>query len=220
MVGLAVLIASLVRWYWRPAQWLDRPGLDPFWSIPQVGFVFSLLAITAVALMVLAYCRSWQYGWIRPVGTKWWLLLPLAILFGMTGAVWIPLEVVRQLGWMQALILYALALPVSAELLFRSLAHGLLTQDARIQRYDTRWFISWPMLGSALLYSGFVFGLNLLAGTGPQQAAQWQMIVVPVAAAGFGLTQGMVRERSQSLFPAILFHILAAAAAMVFVRIF
>jgi hypothetical protein len=220
MVGLAVLIASLACLYWRPARWLDRPDLDPFWSIPQVGFVFSLMAITAVALLIIAYCRPWQYGWIRPVGTQWWLLLPLAILFGMTGAVWTPLEVVRQLGWVQALSLYGVALPLAAELLFRSLAHGLLTQGARIQRYDTRWFLSWPLLGSALLYSGFVFGLNMLAGTGQVQAAQWQLIAVPLAAAGFGMTQGMVRERSQSLFPAILFHILAAAAAVVFVRFF
>jgi hypothetical protein len=39
------------------------------------------------------------------------------------------------------------------------------------------------------------------------------------SAALFGLSLGMVRERSQSLFPAILFHVLAAATAFIITRL-
>jgi len=111
-----------------------------------------------------------------------------------------------------------IGMPLISELLFRSLAHGLLTQGARIQRNDTRIFVSWPNLGSALMYTGFIYMLAVFSGTHAVQAPLWQSALGLLSAAVFGLTLGMVRERSQSLFPTILFHILSAAAAILLVR--
>ena len=111
-------------------------------------------------------------------------------------------------------------MPLVAELLFRSLAHGLLTQGARIQRYETRWFFSWPVIGSTLLYTGFVFALTSLTQIGGPQDASWHTVLVLFSAAALGLALSMARERSQSLFPAILFHILTAAVAVAVLRFF
>ncbi len=218
MAGFVVLIAHLVRLYWKPGQWTSSADLNFLWSMPQTGFILTLIAATGGALIIISYCRPWQYGWIRSVGNKWWLLLPLVVLSGMTGGVWAPLGLVKDTGWLHILFLCMLAMPLGAELLFRSLVHGLLTQGARIQRYDTRWFFSWPVLGSALLYTGFVFALFLTTESGDVQDSYWRLALVLFSAAVFGISLGMVRERSQSLFPAILFHILAAAAAMAFIR--
>ena len=171
------------------------------------------------AVVVVSYCRPWQYGWIQPVGNKWWLILPLALLAGLTGGVWAPSALIKSQSWIYTLILWGLGMPLAAELLFRSLAHGLLTQGARIQRYDTRWFLSWPILGSAVLYSGFVFMLTATAETGALSEAYWRSALILFSAAVFGIALGMVRERSQSLFPAILFNIFSAAATIVFIRV-
>ena len=220
MLGFAVLIAYLVQLYWEPAQWLKRPDLNPFWSIPQVGFILTLMVSAGGALLVISYCRPWQYGWIRPVGNNWWLILPVAMLAGVTGGAWAPPALVKQLGWPQVLIICVLGMPLVAELLFRSLAHGLLTQGARIQRYETRWFFSWPVIGSTLLYTGFVFALTSLTQIGGPQDASWHTVLVLFSAAALGLALSMARERSQSLFPAILFHILTAAVAVAVLRFF
>ena len=102
-------------------------------------------------------------------------------------------------------------MPLSSELLFRSLAHGLLAQEAHVQRYDTQWFVSWPMMGSALLYTGFIFVLTFVMDFGIDVDIYWRGIETLGSAIVFALSLAMVRERSQSLFPAILFHFLAAA---------
>ena len=109
-------------------------------------------------------------------------------------------------------------MPLATELLFRSLAHGLLTQGARIQRNDSRWFLSWPLLGSTLLYVVFVVILTFSTNKALVQPPYWGLAQVLLAAALFGISAGMVRERSQSLFPAILFNIVTAMAAIVLIR--
>ena len=102
-----------------------------------------------------------------------------------------------------------------AEVLFRGLAHGLLSQSARTQRDDTSWFVSWPNIGCALMYAGFIW--LLWSKMGPQGApvSSWQMTLSLVSATVFGVTLGMVRERSQSIFPAIGFHIVSVGFALV-----
>jgi Type II CAAX prenyl endopeptidase Rce1-like len=218
MAGLLVLIAYLVRLYWDPNHWLAGTHLNAFWALPQTGLILTLFAATGGSLIIVAYCRPWQYGWIRAVGNKWWFFLPLAILAGAGGGVWAPMAMIRKLGWTHVVLLCMFGMPLAAELLFRSLAHGLLTQGARIQRYDTRWFLSWPIVGSAFLYTGFIFVMTRVIAAVEIDAATWRWALALLSAAVFGLTLGMVRERSQSLYPAILFHMLAAVVTVAFVR--
>lgn len=218
MVALLILTAYAVRLYWNPAQWFSGSQLNPLWSLPNTGFVLSLLAVTGSALVIIAYCRPWQFGWIRPVGVQWWLILPVALLSGLAGGIWTPRGPIEELGWLYALVLWGAGIPLAAEFLFRSLAHGLLTQGARIQRYDSRWFLSWPLIGSTLLYTGFILIMTLSVDRMLVSPPYWRLAQVLFAAVLFGISQGMVRERSQSLLPAIFFHIITAVATIVLIR--
>lgn len=219
MVALVVLIAYAVRLIWNPSHWLPKSHLDPLWSFPQTGFIMAIVLAAGISLMIISYCRPWQYGWILPIGNTWWLLLPLAVLAGLTGGVWAPSGFIKEQGWTYTIILWGLGMPLAVEMLFRSLAHGLLTQGARIQRYDSRWFFSWPILGSALLYTVFIFVLTASAGSVTLPEISWRLALMLFSTVIFGLAVGMVRERSQSLYPAILFHIITASATIVFIRL-
>ncbi|MEJ2154895.1 MAG: hypothetical protein P8X96_06145, partial [Desulfobacteraceae bacterium] len=90
LVGLVVLIAYVLKFYWNPAQWFGIEDLHPIWSLPESGFIITIIVATVVALLCIARCRAWQYGWIYPVGVKWWFFLPVAMLAGSAGGVWAP----------------------------------------------------------------------------------------------------------------------------------
>jgi hypothetical protein len=220
LVGLVVLIGYLLKFYWNPVQWFSLGAVHPIWSLPQTGFVLSIIACSSVALLSVSRCRSWQYGWIYPVGINWWFFLPIAILAALAGGVWAPRWLATERDWLSLVALGVVGMPLAAEILFRSLSHGLLTQGARIQRIDTRLFVSWPNLGATVLYVGFVCLLMFFGGAGDVQGPYWQTALGLLSAAVFGMTVGMVRERSQSLYPAILFHMISAAAAFIVLRFF
>lgn len=213
LAGLIVLCANVVRLIWQPEVWLGKPRTEIFWSDPGFGLMVTLLLATGISLVFIARGRAWQYGWTTPTGRHWWALLPAALAAGALGGAWVPDLSPADEQWLPTLFLWLLAMPVAAELLFRSLVHGLLAQHAKIQRNDTNWFLSWPILGSTVLYVGFV--VTLLLGTQPTDTPlAWGPTVLTVAGAALlGLTAGWVRERSQSIWPAVLCHLLAAAAA-------
>jgi membrane protease YdiL (CAAX protease family) len=60
----------------------------------------------------------------------------------------------------------------------------------------------------------------LLIGSDQNSSIQLGQLAISLSSAAlFGLCLGMVRERSQSLFPAMLFHVLAAATAFIVTRL-
>jgi membrane protease YdiL (CAAX protease family) len=209
-----VMIASIVRLYWNPGRWLEPEALNAFWVNPDFGFCLTLWLAGGVSLLSVARQEPWQYGWIRSSGAKWWWLLPLALVMTAAEGIWVPQRLVWNQPDLQLLILYAVCFPVAAELLFRSLAHGLWSQTYRIQRDDSPWFVSLPALFSALLYGGFILMLRLTSDTVTAHQNPMQLSIAVTAAAVFGITMAMVRERSQSLWPPILFHIICAAVGL------
>ena len=220
IVALVVLSAYVTWLFWNPSQWIPSVRWNPLWLLPQTGFIIAIVVATGIALMMNAYSRPWQYGWIRPVGNHWWLILAVVLITGLTGGVWVPSGTIKAQNILYALILWGFGMPLGMEMLFRSLAHGLLTQGARIQRYDTRWFFSWPLLGSAVLYTVFVVLLAVFTDADPSSDGYWHLAQILFSAAIFGMAQAVVRERSQSLLPAIFFHIIAATAAILIIRFF
>jgi hypothetical protein len=213
LVGLIAMCAHVIGLIWGPQLWPQPPGPDDFWTTPAFGFMMALLVATGISLAFVARGRPWQYGWTSPMGRQWWVLLPAALAGGIMGGVWAPEYLVANQQWLTLAALGIVAMPLTLELLFRSLAHGLLAQNARIQRCDTRWFISWPIMGSTLLYVGFV-AILMLANKPGSMSFHWAESLLSISGAAFlGLTLGWVRERSQSVWPAVLFHMLAAMAA-------
>jgi membrane protease YdiL (CAAX protease family) len=216
LVALIVMIAQVLKGYWNPAQWLGKTDQHMIWMLPDTGFVLAVLVGTIISLLFVANCRPWQYGWIRSIGAKWWFFFPLILLAGGAGGVWSPSWLAKEQDWLQMVVIGWIGIPLICEILFRSLAHGLLTQGARIQRNDTHMFISWPNAGSTILYVGFISFLMLIERGRP--VADWQGAMSFIAATVLGLSLGMVRERSQSIFPAIFFHMVAAVVAFLILR--
>jgi hypothetical protein len=219
LVSFIVLIAHTIGLYWNPVQWSGMQDLSPLLVYPQMGFIATMLILTSTALVFIAYCKSWQYGWIVPLGRKWWFILPVAMVAGGAGGVWAPSSLLKTAPWHHAVLLCGIGMPLVSEMLFRSLSHGLLTQNARIQRNDTHWFLSWPNLGSTILYTGFMVLMTF--GTTPHQldGASWLLARTLAAAVLFSFALGMVRERSHSLYPSMLFHAISALGAILFITL-
>lgn len=217
LAAFIVLIASIARMYWDPVRWLSLDTNSPVWANPDFGFALALLIGAGVSLICIAARQPWQYGWIPPAGNQWWWLLPAALVAAMAGGVWTSGVSHFGLISLKTLVSCAIGIPLGAELIFRSLVHGLLSQTSRIQRDDSPWFVSWPAISSAILYMGFILLLMLSAsGASISQLAPWRWGLSLSAATLFGLIMAMARERSQSLLPSVLFHIIAATAALAF----
>ena len=138
-----------------------------------------------------------------PTGIDWLLLFPGALLGGLAGGVWILAGtggLTRPFAhspWIEFAM--AMAVPIAAEILFRGMAHGIIAQSFRTQHTGGPWFLSWPVILSSLFYGlWFLFPLFPFFRQGPA--------LTFAAALLFGISSGMVRERSESLLPCVILH--------------
>ncbi len=95
-----------------------------------------------------------------------------------------------------------------AEVLFRGLAHGIMVETFSVQHAAGRWFLSWPVTISALLYA--LWTLPFLPFT--LAGALWPLasfLSVPLGAAVVGVGLGIARERSGGLLAPLALHYLA-----------
>ncbi|MGA6924960.1 MAG: CPBP family intramembrane glutamic endopeptidase, partial [Desulfosarcina sp.] len=212
---LIVVAAIATGQNWRPTRWLGLDALWPYVRSPGFGFYTALLLFTLIVLGVVAIRRPWQFGFMPPAGKDWWRLLPMAVLCGLTGAMPVPapmiLAVDSAVFWSIALIL----VPLSLELLFRGLVHGMMAQLATIQDCQSRWFFSGPTIGSALLYAiAIVLQMTLMSSDPLATLTSVTLILYALVAVIFGIGAGMIRERSHSLLPAVLFHAMAVATTL------
>ncbi len=212
---LIVIAAVATAQNWEPARWLGRKALGEVFRSPVVGFHAALLFFTLIMLGIVALRRPWQFGMILPAGRDWWRLLPLAVICGFTGDILVPAKTMFTadpvMAWTIALVL----IPLSLELLFRSLVHGMMAQLATIQDCESRWFFSGPTIGSALLYAATIgFQMTMMADHPMAILTNGILIKYIAVAAIFGLAAGMIRERSHSVLPAWLFHAAAVATSL------
>ncbi len=213
---LLILVAAIATGQnWQPARWFGSPCFGQCAQSTLFGFHAALLLFTAIVLVVVSFRRPWQFGFIGPAGKGWWRLLPVAIVCGLTGSMPMPdldlFEADPIIAWSIALVL----IPLSLELLFRSLVHGMMAQLATIQDSQSRWFFSVPSIGSALLYTLAIGFQMVMLSTDPLVVlSSFSLAKTLAVAAIFGLAAGMIRERSQSFFPAWLFHTIAVATLL------
>jgi hypothetical protein len=185
--------------------WLQEPS-GPIESIFQnrADIFLGVLAALCGMLLLVAFQRGPRFfGISTPTGFDWLLLLPGALLGGLAGGAW---SLVGPLWWFRPFarppwIEFAIAMgtPVAAEILFRGIVHGMLAQVFQTQRTGSRWFVSWPVLISTMLYG--LWTLFPLLPFFRQGAA-----LTFGAALLFGVSSGMARERSESLLPCIMLH--------------
>jgi len=185
--------------------WLEDPGgtMESYFHDRKEIFLGVLMALSG-ALVLVAFRRGPRlFGLCQPTGFGWLLLFPGALLGGLTGGSWI---LVGSLWWSQpfarpAWVEFAMAMgaPIAAEVLFRGTVHGIIAQSFRTQRNGGRWFLSWPVLLSSLLYS--LWSLFPFLPFFGQGAA-----LTFVASLLFGISNAMARERSESLLPCFILH--------------
>ncbi len=198
VVVAAVTVIALHGFLRRPF-----PALEDLFLQRTELFAEVLGGLTLLGLLS-AWRKPGDFGLRFPLHFRdWLLLLPAAAIISLTGGQWFPavlapaLPLWRYHGGSAPTILLAFA--VSAELLFRSLVHGILARSYSVQKVRGRWYLSWPVLISSLIY--------LLWALVPFQASTiWHVLRAGIAALLFGICCGMARERSGSVLPPIIIH--------------
>ena len=169
-----------------------------------MGIYAGALCVLSGLLAVVAIRRRPKFlGLCMPAGVDWLVLLPGALLGALIGGAWILPDLLTNLRanlhlhWVY--IASAIGFPIGAEVLFRGLVHGRLAQYFSTMHTDGRWFVSWPVFISSLLYASF--------SAIPFLPFFHRGVALTFAGALlFGLSSGMARERSESLVPCLILH--------------
>ena len=206
----ALTAIAIMATGWFAQRYWPLTGLQPTTG----GFL-----ITALLLTTLGFClllnKTWnpqRFGLALPAGWDWLLLFPIALLAAWFGGVWSQYEA-NESTW--PIVCCVFLVPALMELLFRGLAMGMLAPGCLMQRAGGRWFLSWPVLGSALLYTLFC-GMPDGVLLGAEGLHPLALTMLPRLGAGFafGLAVGMIRERSESVWSAVVVHIAAVLVVL------
>jgi membrane protease YdiL (CAAX protease family) len=216
LIGIILGAAAICKFFFLSNFSIDDTVQANVLFKSDLFFFAALIFFSVLILVAVSRAGWWRFGIRIPVGKDWWLLLPIVVLAAFAKGVYIPQGLFPMHGFDETLISLILIIPLASELLFRSLVHGILTKGATIQNCRSEWFFSYPTVVSAILYAAFIAYLallpNILQGTFQMEV----MVKCLIAACAFGMAAGFVRERSQSVLPAILFHWVAITAFIFF----
>lgn len=210
-VSAIIGAAALSNLYLSSSTWLSKSVAANLVSKTDFPFFVALIFFTAAGLFWISRARVWRFGIAIPHGKVWWIFLPVIVLSAMATGNYFPNSALQLLNFNETVIYFFIAIPLACELLFRGLAHGILAKGTRVQSCNNRWFFSYPAVASAMMYAAFITGLFFLPETLEGALLAQSIAVTAVAAFAFGLANGLVRERSHSVLPAIGFHAIAVA---------
>jgi len=209
-------VSELVETHLHPGKWIASPSLGSFVVDPYLQFGLAMILLTTVILAVVSRGRLWQFGIISPVGKNWWLTLPVVILGAFAGGAWMPVEHPSyQIADISRLLLGGMLLAFASEYLFRGVLHGILARKSRIQSGGSKFFISWPNIGIAVLYALFLTLLPFFHNeTFNPYSITLKQGSVYFAGFFFSLVLGSVRERSHSVLSSFLIHFIAVLSIL------
>jgi membrane protease YdiL (CAAX protease family) len=215
-VCVIIGIAAMTNFYLSASPWISNLSVAGLISKTYFSFFVAMVLFTATTLFLISGTQLSRFGIVIPRGKLWWVFLPLIILTAMAKGVYFPDSVFRVLNLNESILYFFVTIPLATELLFRGLAHGILVRGTTVQNYNNRWFFSYPVIMSAVLYATFITGLLFLAEISKGTLHAQSMAETAFAAFAFGLVNGVVRERSHSIYPAIAFHLIAFLAIALF----
>lgn len=185
----------------------------------SVLFLATALSVTLGVLLIVGRRGRYRlYGFQWPEGYRWTLVTPAVLLGAVAGGAWL-LWTISFTGVLPgprspASWLSLFGFPLLAEVLFRGVAHGVMVENFSVQHSEGRWFVSWPVAISALLYAIWTlpFLPFTLAGTLWSLAA---FVSVPLGAMVCGVGLGIARERSGGILVPLAIHYLAVLTVAV-----
>jgi membrane protease YdiL (CAAX protease family) len=204
-------VSAFVTTHLHPGKWIASPLVGSFLVDPYLRFSLALILLTTIILAVISRGRLWQFGIISAVGKNWWLALPVGILGAFAGGAWMPVEHPSyQVADISRLLLGSMLLAFASEYLFRGVLHGIMTRKSRIQSSDSKFFISWPNIGTAFLYALFLTLLPFFHNeTFNPYSITLQQGSIYFSGFFFSLVLGSVRERSHSVLSSFIIHFIA-----------
>ena len=222
-VSAVVALAWAARWFW-PTVPMSTSSVPALLASPSFGFIVAALLAGGVLLVKLVrdsgnprfYGIQWPSGW------DWLPLVPFAVAAGAAGGAFAPWIEPDKRTVVSSLV-HVMLLPLVAELVFRSLLHGLLVRGHLIQTTGSRWFLSWPALASSMVYAVlFVLPYSPFVSIVPLAVPEpVQSFAVRVTAAFlFGTIMAMIRERSESIFSTYVIHVVVALIVLGLVQIY
>lgn len=176
----------------------------------ETGVLFATVSgvVTAALLVVFGRRRRRRYGLRLPAIWRWALFLPPAFVVGVIGGAWV---IPPPMSDGAELLVRALTLPLICEALYRGMVQGILVDYWNVQRPGGPWFISTPSILTTLLSAVTSSLLFLPAILGHARGpGLWAAPLWVVGALLLGITCSMARERSNSLLPPMLVHLIAA----------
>ncbi len=213
-----ILISSTTIFLQKPSH----PLISNIWTVQLVGFVISLL-VPILMMLALSKGRISTYGFKRienmPLKRMTLLGLSAGIIATLLGP-FIPLEEIpaaENFSFLQIIIFIWIFASIREEVLTRGLLQGFLEP---LRKYGLTAFglrISLPVLVSA-----FVFGLMHM-GLLTMGMGIYSVLYIVLFAFIVGVIAGYYREKSGSLIPAIMVHMLAnigGTAAGYFMELF
>jgi hypothetical protein len=218
MVAVFTIIgaAFLSNLYLTSRSWLSNTEAFGLISKTHISFFVALIFFTAAGLVLISRSRLGRFGIRVPTGKDWWILLPIIILSAMSKGVYFPNLAHHLLNSNETIIYVFIVIPLASELLFRGLVHGILVESTTAESCNRRWFFSYAAIASAILYAVFITCLLFIPGIFKGAFEAQSIAEAAFAAFVFGLANGVVRERSHSIFPAIVFHTIAVSAMAFF----
>ncbi|MBW1866274.1 MAG: hypothetical protein JRI38_00795 [Deltaproteobacteria bacterium] len=215
ITGIIVVLAEICRLRLFSESLFDWTGLNTLFVKTDFIFFIFLLIFTVFCLAAFPRGRFRRYGISFPAGRGWWTVLPVMILAAYAGGVYIPDRTMGFLKLYETVIYVFITIPLASELLFRGLGHGILTHRSEIQAAESHLFFSYANVAAAVLYAAFIAYLNFSPMTFQGHFQILPAVKAVFAAFAFGLAAGFVRERSQSIMPALLFHTIAVISTIV-----
>ncbi len=216
LVITSVILGLSTVWAFLPfsRSWFGSIHAGDFLAKTYFTFFAAVFFFTLAGLGIYAHRRPWQFGLTRPSGRSWWTFLPF-VFFPVVGlGLYFPLKGTKLLNFHETIAYLVIAIPLASELLFRSLVHGILINPYNVRSYDRRWFFSFPSVASASLYAVCMVCILLYPDYLQHSFQARATAQCLFAALLIGLSTAWVRERSQSVLPAILFHALGMAAVV------